>query len=255
MTHYRCFLFPQATRAGDQVTLDARESHHLVRVLRARAGERVELLDGGGRRYGCRLEAAEPKAALLSIEEETQAVDPKPAITLVQSVPKGKTMDLILRMATEIGVRRVVPVFTAQGEVQLQGARLEAKVDKWRMTMVEACKQCGLPFLPELVEPSRLEAWLGRGDPPGGLGLVASLEVGSQPLVDCLRKSGPGVAELTVAVGPEGDFTNGEYAALAEAGFSPVRLGHNVLRAETAAAYLLSVIDQVLRNGVGQDPR
>jgi RsmE family RNA methyltransferase len=98
-----------------------------------------------------------------------------------------------------------------------------------------------------------LQDWIdsaGRGlaAQPDVLALVASLEDGARPLVDRLREA-QRVEEVIVAVGPEGDFTADEYAALRACGFQPVMLGANVLRAETAAAYTLSVIDQVLRPG------
>jgi RsmE family RNA methyltransferase len=107
--------------------------------------------------------------------------------------------------------------------------------------MIESCKQCGLAYLPELAAPTSLAEWLnseGRVSSVTETGLttlriVASLEEGSRPLCEVLEAAGE-FDEVVVAVGPEGDFTAGEYAALATAGFQPVRLGANVLRAETA---------------------
>jgi len=245
MARYRSFLFPEASVQSDCLILDSRESHHLVRVFRAKVGETVEVLDGGGARYLGSIEVADAKAARIRICEVERSPEPRPRVTLLQSIPKGKTMDLILRMATEIGASSVQPVFTDQGDVQIKGERLHSKVDKWRVTMIEACKQCGLSFLPELAEPISLASWLSThsGD-SAGLRVVASLEEGSRPLRDVLNEAGE-LDEVVVAVGPEGDFSAGEYAALAEAGFRPVRLGANVLRAETAAAYILSVVDQL----------
>ena len=260
MAQYRSFLFPGASVEADALTLDLRESHHLVRVFRAKAGESVEVLDGKGKRYYGRLSGADAKAARIEVESVEEAAAQAPRVTLLQSVPKGKTMDLILRMATEIGAARVQPVFTDQGDVQIKGERLRSKVEKWRVTMIEACKQCGLSYLPELLEPCSLKDWLsseGRvsssaeafasgGDTSrkqATLRLVASLEGDSKPLVEVLGDAGA-VAEVFVAVGPEGDFSEWEYTALRDAGFRSVRLGANVLRAETAAAYILSVVDQ-----------
>lgn len=247
MASYRSFLFPEATVENGAIVLDSRESHHLVRVLRAQAGERVEVLDGAGSRYDCSIVSADAKALQLRIEAEASVSPKTPRVTLLQSIPKGKTMDLILRMATEIGAASVQPVFTDQGEVQIKGERMLSKLEKWRLTMVESCKQCGLAYLPELHAPVSLSTWLSGLSDPGGtdscLKIVASLEAGSRPLGELLHDAGP-LEEVIVAVGPEGDFTAGEYAAMAEAGFSPVRLGRNVLRAETAAAYILSVVDQ-----------
>lgn len=136
----------------------------------------------------------------------------------------------------------IQPLVTDQGE------RGQVKLDKWQLTMIEACKQCGLSFVPQLAEPIALRDWL-QANPPldRSLRVVASLESGSRPLFETLYAAGA-VDEVVVAVGPPGDFTAEEYALLRAAQFNAVRLGANVLRAETAAAYMLSVVDQVLRN-------
>lgn len=241
MARYRSFLFPEAILGDGFAVLDARESHHLVRVFRAKVGETVELLDGAGRKYQGRLELADAKAARVAVERVEAQPQPAVSMTLVQAVPKGKQMDLILRMATEIGVHAVQPVFTDQGEVQIQGARLAGKLEKWKLTIIESCKQCGLAYLPKLAAPCRLRDYLQRVDVEHGL--VASLEDGSLPLLEHLKElEAPGAIQL--AVGPEGDFSKAEYDLLAQSGFAGVRLGANVLRAETAAAYTLSVVDQ-----------
>ena len=246
MARYRSFLFAEASVGTGSLTLDVRESHHLMRVLRAKSGETVEVLDGKGTRYFGRIATVDAKAVRVEVDsvEKTQA--PRPRVTLLQSIPKGKTMDLILRMATEIGAAQVQPIFTDQGDVQIQGKRLLSKVDKWKVTMIEACKQCGLGYLPELLEPVSIQEWLSAHPPAEGtLRLVASLETSSGSLLDALALA-QSVTEVIVAVGPEGDFTASEYTALQASGFQPVRLGENVLRSETAAAYLLSVVDQYL---------
>lgn len=247
MARYRSFLFPDAVAGKDSLTLDARESHHLVRVLRAKVGETVEVLDGKGARYEGRITKADAKAVSIGIDSLVRTAVPAPAVTLLQSVPKGKTMDLVLRMATEIGASRVQPVFTDQGEMRIKGERLLSKVEKWRLTMIESCKQCGLSYLPELEGPISLGEWLAGREPcEGELRIVASLEGRSRPLREVLESAGR-VDQVVVAVGPEGDFTHDEYGALAATGFRSVRLGANVLRAETAAAYILSVVDQWAR--------
>lgn len=247
--------------SAEHIVLDVRESRHLVRVLRAKIGEEIEVLDGRGTRYEGRIVTVDAKAVQVRVSSVERLATSGVRVTLLQSIPKGKTMDLILRMATEIGVTQIQPVFTHQGEVQLKGERLRSKVEKWHLTMIESCKQCGLAYLPELSAPVSLPEWLSGcrrngedwaspvvdGDKPVpsavGLRIVASLEAGSRPLREVLEGADR-PAEIVVAVGPEGDFTAGEYAALRETGFRPVKLAANVLRAETAAAYLLSVVDQ-----------
>ena len=128
MAIYRTFLFPQAERGDGYLILDPRESHHLVRVFRARESANVEVLDGMGTCFKGRLVTADAKAALIEIDSLEQVEKARISITLVQAVPKGKAMDLILRMATEIGVSVVQPVLASNGEVCITGARLKVEI-------------------------------------------------------------------------------------------------------------------------------
>ncbi|MEC7609567.1 MAG: RsmE family RNA methyltransferase, partial [Verrucomicrobiota bacterium] len=131
MARFRSFLFPNSIVDAQSVTLDARESYHLARVLRAKVGDSVEVLDGKGSRYFGHISQSDARVVKIKIDSVKRASRRMPKVTLLQSIPKGKTMGLILRMATEIGATQVQPVFTAQGEVQIQGKRLLSKVDKW----------------------------------------------------------------------------------------------------------------------------
>jgi 16S rRNA (uracil1498-N3)-methyltransferase len=241
MARYRSFLFADATVGEGFLILDARESHHLVRVFRAKVGATIEVLDGKGTRTLGTIEIANGKAVRVAVESVEVVPMPTPRVTLLQSVPKGKAMDLILRMATEIGASVIQPVLTDQGE------RGQPKMEKWQLTIIEACKQCGLSYVPDLAEPCSLRDWL-QANPiaDGALRVVASLEEGSSPLLETLNTAGR-IDEVVVAVGPAGDFSVAEYELLRDAGFQAVRLGANVLRTETAAAYILSVVDQATR--------
>ncbi|MGC6456524.1 MAG: RsmE family RNA methyltransferase [Coraliomargaritaceae bacterium] len=247
MSKYRSYLFPEASVGADGIVLDARESHHLARVLRAQEGASVEVLDGRGKRYTCQIESVDARAMRLRVDSVTELSPRSCELVLVQSVPKGKAMDLILRMATEIGATAIQPVFTEHGEFLIKGDRLASKWEKWRLVMIEACKQCGLAFLPDLREPLALSGYLDSLEAVSvdERRIVASLEPGTQRLADCLDA---GLRSVELAVGPEGDFSAKEYTALASSGFLPARLGANVLRSETAAAYLLSVADQALQS-------
>jgi 16S rRNA (uracil1498-N3)-methyltransferase len=241
MARYRSFLFADATVGEGFLILDARESHHLVRVFRAKVGATIEVLDGKGTRYLGTIEIANGKAVRVAVASVETMPAPQPRVTLLQSIPKGKAMDLILRMATEIGASVIQPVFTDQGE------HGQPKMDKWQLSIIEACKQCGLSYVPELSEPCSLGDWL-QATPAadGALRITASLEEGSRPLLETLNAAGS-LDEVVVAVGPAGDFSVAEYDQLRESGFKAVRLGAHVLRTETAAAYILSVVDQAAR--------
>ena len=241
MAKYRSFLFPEAAVEENIVSLDERESHHLARVFRAKTGETVEVLDGKGTHYFGEIQSISAKKVSVSVGSVKTVPVAKPSVLLLQSESKTKSMDLVLRMATEIGVSAIQPVFTDQGEHQ------KRKREKRMLVMIEACKQCGLSHVPKLYEPCHLLDWLRLNSQEDKvLRLVASLEAGSRPLLTILEES-HNLDEVVVAVGPAGDFSSSEYECLRSSGFKAIRLGSNVLRVETAVAYILSVVDQVVR--------
>ena len=255
MPDFRVYCDTPQGGAG-AIVLDADESHHLITVNRAQAGQPVVAFDGRGSEWHCVLEATERRAARLRILQHRQAPHPLCRITLAQAVPLGAGMEGIIRKATEIGTSRIIPLETERTQIHLDGDRVERKAAKWRTTALEAAKQCGNPWLPR-IDPIRpyadfLSQEAGAG---AGLRLVASLRPGARPLKAVLASrrqaanpQGPATAhawgspiQVIWLVGPEGDFTPAELDRAQQHGFLPVTLGPLVLRCETAALYVLSV--------------
>lgn len=237
-------LRPGATTA----TLSAEESGHLVRSLRARRGDTVVLLDGTGLVAEGRLASADGDAAVVELLKVTRTDAPLPRITLAQAMPKGGTMDDLVRSAAEAGVAEIRPLMTARCEVRLDADRAAAKAERWRDQCVEACKQCGNPWLAHVAAPATFRSWIDALPPPapGELRLTASLEIDATPAA---RANLAGVEQVTWLVGPEGDLTPEELASARHAGFRPVSLGPTVLRAENAALACI-VITHLLRQQV-----
>lgn len=222
-------------RAGQaSVTLSAEESGHLVRSLRGRRGDSVVLLDGAGLVAEGRLASADGEAAAVELLKVSRAPLPSPAIVLAQGMPKGGTMDDLVRSVAEAGAAEIHPLMSARSEVRLDPERAAAKAARWRDQAIEACKQCGNPWLARIAAPRTFRAWCDALPPPaaGELRLVASLEIDAEPVgrLDLTRAT-----RVTWLVGPEGDLAPEEYAAARQAGFRPVTLGPLVLRAENAA--------------------
>ena len=229
------------------VSLPGGESHHLITVNRARTGDTVVAFDGRGTEWTCELTDARKSGATLRVRE-THTRAPLPcAITLAQALPKGGAIDDIIRHATELGAARIVPLATERTQVHLDGDRADKKAEKWRTAALEAAKQCGNPFLPEIAALQPLAAFLsddatGRAQ----LKLVASLHPGAKSLRAVLAafraQHGRAPASAVWMIGPEGDFSAPEIAAARAAGFEPVTLGPLVLRCDTAATAALSVL-------------
>lgn len=157
-------------------------------------------------------------------------------------------MEDIVRQATELGVAVVAPLETTRVETRVDADRAERKRDKWRAVAIEAAKQCGNPWLPEIRPTSGLAGFLHAPDVVAAdLRLVASLRPEARPLTAILREfevvnAGRAPRSAAWLVGPEGDFTPEEAAAAAAAGWRPVSLGPLVLRCDTAAVCALGVL-------------
>jgi len=230
------------------IALPPGESHHLVTVNRARAGDTVIAFDGQGTEWTCELTDARKSGATLRVTATHTRAPLRCAITLAQALPKGGVMDDIIRHVTELGAARIVPLTTERTQVHLDGDRSDKKTEKWRTAALEAAKQCGTPFLPEITGVQELEAFLTgdlvRATP---LKLVASLHPGAISLrtacgnaVQSASDSSPKSAIWLV--GPEGDFSPAEMARITAAGFQPVTLGPLVLRCDTAATAAVAVL-------------
>ena len=250
MSDFRVYCSP-ATAEPSEITLSPEESHHLVAVNRARLGDTVVAFDGRGTEWICELTADRKQAAVLKVRFLQKAKRLPYEITLGQALPKGATMDAIVRKATEIGAIRIVPLESERTQVHFDADRSDRKIEKWQTAALEAAKQCGNPFLPEVtpVQPAAAFIESARGY---DLKLIASLQPGAKSLKSVLAAfaaaQGRSPRKVLWLIGPEGDFTPAEMSLTKSTGFEPITLGPLVLRCETAAVYALSVLSYELQN-------
>lgn len=231
----RFYLTPENWLENSKLSGD--EARHLSQVLRIKAGESITVFDGQGRRASAEVLTVSRDTVSLKLSEVHSPAPPLPAITLAQAIPKGKNMDLIVQKSVELGIAAIQPLVTRYTVVQPG----EGKAEKWRRTALEACKQCGQDRLPHIAEPKSLVDWLTTQSASPSLKLIASLAPGAMPMRDTLRGH-PGTTDVTLLIGPEGDFSPQETTAALEAGFIPVTLGDIVLRVETATFFCLSAL-------------
>lgn len=253
MPDFRAYT-PDATADAEEIRPGADESHHLVAVNRCGRGDPVVAFDGRGREWFCECTDPAKSAAVLRVKESRQATPLPCAITLAQALPKGATMDDIIRQATELGAARIVPLVSERTQVHLEADRQDKKLEKWRTTAIEAAKQCGNPWLPELGAVQKFSTFLASAK-DYDLKLVASLHPGATSLKAAIahyrsrhsagRPNAP--HKVLWLVGPEGDFSPAEMTAAVMAGFAPITLGPLVLRCDTAAVAALSVLSHELQ--------
>jgi len=223
-----------------KILLSAEESHHLVAVHRAQVGDEISVIDGRGSEWLAQVRTANKRGATLEGKRFVKHAPSPTRIALAQSIPKAKGMEGIIRKATELGIQDVYPILSARTESKLRG---RAKTEKWQTVAIEAAKQSGNPFIPVIHEETTLGRFLESDAKAYSFRLIASLQMDSEPLYN--RLAGVSLSENPSGlflIGPEGDFTDSEYAEISDAGFLSITLGQHVLKCETAAAKALSLL-------------
>jgi len=250
---HRFYLPPEQCR-DTSLLLTGREAHHALHVLRVQQRERVTVLDGAGHEFLCEVQDAKCQALqLVVVGKKTASPVPCP-ITLLQAIPKGKLFESIIQKATELGASRIVPILSERVVSKLDPEDATSKTDKWRQIAIEAIKQCGSPWLPQVEPPLTPAQFVSRGE-KFDLPFVAALEGERRHPREYFREffaTHKRVPASTCGwIGPEGDFTPEEMNRIKGEGALPITLGPLVLRAETAATYSLSILNYELHSPAG----
>jgi 16S rRNA (uracil1498-N3)-methyltransferase len=248
MPDFRVHVLPSVSDPKE-IQLSPDESHHLVAVNRAAQGATVVAFDGKGSEWICELADADKRSARLKVRFAQKAKPMPWRITLGQALPLGGAMDSIVRKATEIGVSLIVPLESERTQVHMDSDRSDRKIGKWQTAALEAAKQCGNPWLPEIGPVTSASDFMSSAK-GYDLKLIASLQPGAKALKSVLEqfRSSQNRAPRNVLwlIGPEGDFTQAEMVLSRASGFEPITLGPLVLRCETAAVYAISVLSYEL---------
>jgi 16S rRNA (uracil1498-N3)-methyltransferase len=247
----RFYITPQNWNL-DNLVLDEAETHHALGVLRLAQGDKAVVFNGQGAEATVEVVDVGKHSIQLRNIGHSKSAPLRCQITLAQAVPKGKNMELIVQKATELGAAAVVPLLSERTVVHLDGGDSGKKQEKWQATAIEACKQCGQNWLPEVRKAETLKAFFNT-NPRFDLMLIASLQPDTKHLktllADYQAANNRLPEKVLILVGPEGDFTPAEMALAKSSGCLPITLGPIVLRTETAAIYCMSVLSYELLLG------
>ena len=240
-------LVETSVLAQDEAVLPKDAARHL-KVLRPKQGEAIELFDGKGhaRRY------VVDGGAVRAAGERSTFPPPAVQVTLFACVTKGSRWDWTVEKAVELGATRIMPVLSERCIVRLAPDERAAKAERWRRVAEDAARQSDAVWLPEVAAPVDFPAALGLAKECERVFAGALTEPPPRPLLDAvLAETNPEMKSLGLFVGPEGDFTPAELAALLEIAV-PASFGPTVLRAETASAFGLSVLMGVVHTFRGR---
>lgn len=221
---------------GPQIELQGDEAHHLSRVLRLPVGERVEIFDGAGRAAPAEVtDIRKRRVTLQIVSPPVTTPRPLPAIHLLVAAPKSDRLRWLIEKAAELGVARVSLLQTRHSVVH-PGA---GKLDKMHAAVIAACKQCNRNDLMTINPPRPFSEVVGDVAAKGELFLIATLDT---PGISAQRNQLQSASAVTLAIGPEGDWTPEEITLAERHGALRIGLGPLVLRVETAAIAAVSAI-------------
>jgi 16S rRNA (uracil1498-N3)-methyltransferase len=225
---------------GDKVFLsDSEQLHHLKDVLRLKVDDEVIVFDSQGKEYAGVIAKIERKQAELRITPIKSTRNHKTKLTVACAIPKGSRMDDIIDYLTQLGVERIIPMWTERVVVKLDDVKTESRLKRWRKIAQNAARQSQRSSIP-LIEPvTRLEDVIS-GSHDYDLKLIPTLAGERRLIKDAIAEARPN--NIIVLIGPEGDFTSEEIELAQSEGFIPVSLGDTVLRVATAAVAIASYL-------------
>lgn len=245
----RRFFHADPAVVDGRVVLTGAEAHHAAQVIRLRVGEMATVLDGRGGEFQCVACAVDRREVSLRVEETIRHEPPACRVRLVQAITKGKSFDLILQKAVELGATEIQPLLTERVVARPDQKEFADKHQKWEQVAIEAIKQCGAAWLPKIEMPAPLgDALIVERE--FDLRLVAALGVQAahpRRVFDGFVSSHQELPKsVSIWIGPEGDFAAGELEEILRSGAKAVTLGRRILRSETAVMAALAVVNHEL---------
>jgi 16S rRNA (uracil1498-N3)-methyltransferase len=224
---------------GPRVAVEGEKARHLSRVIRLCRGEVVEVSDSR-RVFVAAVSRSSSSLVEFELREERTPQPESARLTLALAVFKFARLEWVLEKAAELGAGAIVPVAAARSDPRLVEAAVRRR-ERWQRIADEASSQARRLGPPEVAPPCGLSQFLAR--PCAGFRLFLDIDA---PLMREVLAERPrpesGVVEATLLVGPEGGWNDAERESAIQAGFRPVGLGNNILRAETAAIAALAVL-------------
>ncbi len=244
-----CFFLPEGVPDTGIFDLPAHLSRQLESVLRARVGEAIELLDGQGAAWQCRIVEIRRETVSVRLigKPDRSGCESPIGITLGLAMARSDTMDMVIRQATELGVFRLAVFRAMRSQYGLSGQQAGKKKERWSKIAGEAICQSGRAISPEIEIFEDLDSFLTSFEvkdwaAQDSLKLFALERTARNGIRNLKRGSGLDIHRILAVLGPEGGWDSVETSAMIDAGFRPVSLGPRTLRLETAAVALVCSI-------------
>ena len=222
---------------NDKFILESTDIHHIKKVMRCKNNDKIEIVYDK-KVYLCNIDDIET-LELSIIDTYVEDRESKINLTVAVSLVQEQKFDLILQKLTELGVNKIIPVKTERSIIKIDSSKEEKKKIRWQTICKEASEQSHRVTIPEITNIMTMKQLLNNKQQ---LNLICSLNDETKPLEHYLTNE---IKDILFIIGPEGGFAQKEEEFLIENGFESTCLGKRVLRVETAAIYVASIINYV----------
>ena len=228
------FRINQDQIAGNKVVISGDDYKHIVKVLRFNLNDKITLFDDKGNEYGCIIKEILKKELTAEIVNQYKTErESNLHITLFQGITKGDKMDFVVQKATELGVNSIYPVVSERSEV-----RNTNKISRWQKIADESIKQCGRTKSPAVNIEIRFKEIFDL--PKSDLDLIFYENEKSIKMKNL--KDNKNINSVSILIGPEGGFSEGEVKMAKSNDFKSIGLGPRILRSETAGIAAITLI-------------
>lgn len=234
-----------------RVILTGTDVNHIVHVLRMGQGDPLILSATDGREFHCVIDCIEHDKVICKVSTiSCNQTEPSVSVTLIQGIPKGEKMELIIQKTVELGVCEIIPAMMERTVVRFHTAQDgQKKQIRWQKIAEEASKQCGRGCIPSVAVPLAFKQALSQ-IPENALKLIAYENEAEYSLKQRIEKAieSDDVTNIVIIIGPEGGISPEEFSLAIESGFQSISLGRRILRTETAGIAVLSAIRYVFED-------
>ncbi len=226
---------------ADTIEITGGDAHHLMHVMRAKAGQEIIVVDDENQVALMEMTAFREEAVTLALKERLAADTESPLdLVLAQCLLKADKMDYVVQKAVELGVTKIIPVKSQNCVVRYDAKKAAARQERWQKIAAEAAKQCGRTALTEVTPITDLANLLVDNGSMESTEIVFCYENEAENTVKSCLQAAKG-KRLLLLIGSEGGFTLEEAAQVQNSGGKAVTLGPRILRAETAAVAAITV--------------
>lgn len=224
---------------NENFILENGDVHHIKKVMRCKNNDKIEVVYNQ-KVYLCNIDDID-SLKLSIVEEYEEDRESQIKLTIAVALVQEQKFDLILQKLTELGISSIIPIKTERSIVKIDNSKEEKKKIRWETICKEASEQSHRVTIPKIEKIMTMKELVNNKK---DVNLICSLNDKTKPLESYLNND---IKEILFVIGPEGGFSNKEEQFLIENGFECTTLGKRVLRVETAAIYVASIINYVYK--------